>query len=440
MTSLPQRLLILPLFAPLPAAQTQVQAPLPQVDDGFIVCFDEGATSEQIEAYHAARGLKYNNESRWPGAQGDPVTITWSFIPDGVSIPGNLGEPTAPNNLFATMDAAFGGNRAQWVGLMQDSFDRWEELSGINFERITFGGNDWDDGAAWGNNGNANRGDIRISMHFIDGTPSVSVLAYARLPNFSNPGDIIMDSAEDWGDPFRSHIFLRNIMMHELGHSLGQRHVCSNGIRFLMEPLFVNNIDGPRHDEIRAAHRNYGDVNEPDNNFLQATDLGVISGAPSTVGIPLPDPIFGGNPGASSLVSIDANGEQDWYSFTLETASTFSASVTPRGLIYDDSDQQFDGSCPGTSSNIDSLSQQNLALQLYDTNGTSVLRQASSSGLGKSESLSHPLLQPGTYYLRVYETNFSNQSQLYLLDLEARRRFFSKAPIPTSVIDLIISL
>ena len=45
---------------------------------------------------------------------GDPVTITWSFVPDGTPLPANPGA-AANSNLFARMDALFGAaNRATW--------------------------------------------------------------------------------------------------------------------------------------------------------------------------------------------------------------------------------------------------------------------------------------------------------------------------------------
>ena len=66
--------------------------------------------------------------------------------------------------------------------------DRWEEISGLTFTRITSGGNDWDDGAGWGSTGNNNRGDIRVAMRFVDGPSGIFV--FARSPG---DGDIVLD-------------------------------------------------------------------------------------------------------------------------------------------------------------------------------------------------------------------------------------------------------
>ena len=109
----------------------------------------------------------YYLAQRWSGAQGTPRTLTWSFAPDGINIGSGVGEPSSPNSLFATMAAGFAaqGGRATWINRFQQIFDRWHQISGVTFVRVTSGGNDWDDGAGWGSGGAAGaRGDIRIAM------------------------------------------------------------------------------------------------------------------------------------------------------------------------------------------------------------------------------------------------------------------------------------
>ena len=39
------------------------------------------------------------------GAQGTPITLTWSFAPDSTLIPGNTTGSTVMSNLLATLDA-----------------------------------------------------------------------------------------------------------------------------------------------------------------------------------------------------------------------------------------------------------------------------------------------------------------------------------------------
>src|SRR5205823_3932778 len=125
--------------------------------------------------------LRYYQRNNWAGGgNGTPIGLTWSFVPDGLNITGGT-EPASGSNLFATMDGQFGGNRAQWIALFQSVFNRWASLTGVFYSRIRVGGNEWDDGAAWGAAGAAGaRGDLRIAMHRIDGP--AGILAYNYYP------------------------------------------------------------------------------------------------------------------------------------------------------------------------------------------------------------------------------------------------------------------
>ena len=46
-------------------------------------------------------GARYFLAGRWPGTQGSPLTLTWSFVPDGLSINGE------PSELFTTHGFTF---------------------------------------------------------------------------------------------------------------------------------------------------------------------------------------------------------------------------------------------------------------------------------------------------------------------------------------------
>jgi hypothetical protein len=360
-------------------------------------------------------GPEYWLGGRWSGSQGSPRKLTWSFVPDGLSISNGIGEGVAPSSLFATLDSKFAsqGGRATWIQRFEQCFQRWSEVSGVTYERVTFGGQDWDDGASWGSSGSAGRrGDIRICMKPIDG--GSGVLAYNYFP--SN-GDMVLDAAENWGSSTNQHRFLRNVVMHEHGHGLGMEHVCSNNASFLMEPFLSTSFDGPRHDDIRGVQRHYGDPREADDSFAAATFIGIVRpGNPVTNVCDLPPPLTGSNPTNSSNCTIDANGEQDWFSFEVQSAVLASVSVTPVGFTYDDNRQnQFDGSCPSGSS-TDSLRRADLALQLIDRDGVSVLATADSQPLGAAENLTRiPLPVAGVYFIRVYETDSPAQTQMYTL-------------------------
>ncbi len=362
----------------------------------------------------------YNTGTRWsPGAQGDPYTVSWSFVPDGLTISGAAGEPAAASVLFAKMDSRFA--RATWVGYFQNCFDRWSAVSGVNYIRVTAAGVDWDDNSAWGTSGNdTTRGDVRISAHPIDGFNGI--LAYNQFPQ---NGDMVLDSADMSGisnffQTTNSARFLRNVVQHEHGHGLGFNHVCPSNATKLMEPFISTAYDGVRHDDIRAVNRHYGDVNEPDNTAATAgttLTIGTVNvGTNVTLGA-VPAPLTGTSPANSSILSIDANGEQDYHKFTVgATPILVNVTIAPQGQSYASYVQ--DSACNTTTVNIDSKAQGDLAVQIIDKNTSTVLGEASAAAIGVNEVLSNVLISPtGDFYVRVYESAAQTQSQLYTLNI-----------------------
>ncbi|MBK8915482.1 MAG: immunoglobulin domain-containing protein [Phycisphaerales bacterium] len=399
--------------------------------DGFRgACFAPGTSDEVIQGVSsflisqwelqqaqnpAAReeGIAYFVTTGW-SSQGTPIALTWSMVPDGLFIPSGVGEPGASSTLFNSMDLKFGGNRALWIQRLTQSFDRWAAVSGLTFTRVTNGTDDWDDGASWGTGNGAQRGHIRISSKTIDG--SNNTLAYADFPS---GGDIVLDSGENWQSSSNSHRFLRNVMMHELGHSLGMFHVCPLASTRLMEPLLITSFDGPRHDDIRAAHRLYGDADEPNDTSGTATDLGTL-GAGGTINRgTLPNPTTGSNPANSSSLCLDAQADVDFYKFAITGSRTVSITITPVGQTYDNSQQNGNGSCSSGNS-INSQSFGNLAVQLRDTNGSTVLASADVNPAGSPETISSfTLTAAGTYFVRVFTASSLTQSQMYTLSVTA---------------------
>jgi serralysin len=390
--------------------------PIEIFDPPVVACFAEGTDpfyAKQVEALVNQLNIPrfaagdYQLNTRWSGSQGDPRALTWSFVPDGLSISSGVGEPVANSNLFSSMDTKFAaaGGRTTWVTQWVNSFARWQNLSGLTYTRITVGGNDWDDGAAWGAAGAAGvRGDVRICGKNIDG--GSNILAYNNFPPFG--GDMVMDTSENWQSSSGTFRFLRNTIMHEHGHGMGLNHVDPvNGTK-LMEPFLNTGFDGPQQDDIRGAQRHYGDAYEGNNTSATAKPMGALA---------VPGSLTFGNitsPAVASAarLSIDANGEIDVWSFTVPAAGTLTATVTPVGSTY------MQGPQGGATANVNALAQANLALEVLASNGTTVLGTANAAAVGLAESVTGiSLPTAGTYFIRVTETDAPTQTQLYQISL-----------------------
>lgn len=359
-------------------------------------------------------GGDYQLGNRWPGTQGDPTTVTWSFVPDGLSIPNGIGEGVANSELFSRLDAQFSaqGGRATWIGRIQACMDRWSELSGVTHVRVKFQGNEWDDGASWSSSGAANlRGDCRISMKNIDGVNGV--LAYNNFPGTGSGGNMVLDRSENWASAGNNNRFMRNIISHEHGHGLGIFHVCPANQSKLMEPFISTAYDGPQHDDIRAVQRLYGDPYEKDDTSVAATDLGTLAAGSTTE----PWKVPGGAVNNGSICSIDANGESDWFKFSLAGSATVTVTVAPVGLTYKQGPQ--DQNCNG-GTDFNSLTVADLGVLIMDASGINILAQATLNPIGQAETVAVSL-GAGSYFARVLESNTPAQSQLYSIKIDVSK-------------------
>jgi serralysin len=393
--------------------------PLEEIKPAF--CFDpeNPPSAEVIAGLNAAmQGYmsRYNINNRWAGTTGAPITLTWSFVPDGLQLPAaypDNGEVAGPSNLFAQMDAKFGGigNRNVWIGVFQQCFDRWEQISGVNYTRVTASGVPWDDGAAWGSFSGATRGVVRIAGKTIDG--GSGILAYNYYPSTDNGigGDMVMDTSENWGSSTNNYRFMRNTVMHELGHGLGFRHVCPSNATKLMEPFLSTSYDGPRHDDLRAVTFNYGDVFEPNNSSGAATVIAATTAGGTLNPGTVPEPEMP----AGSLLALSNDTDEDWFRSSVTAPRLANIALGPVGATYDSSTQNSNGTC-NSGSNINSLNYANLAMEVRAADGTTIWRSANATGVGGVESITGVLLSPpGNYFVRVYSTNTFSQSQLYSL-------------------------
>jgi len=390
-------------------------------EGGFIpaFCFQPGTNDRVVsvfkDVFDTIAPNRYQLTNRWSGAVasgsagslGEPITLTWSFVPDGTFVPSGVGEGGGNSDLFARMDAFYGGDRAAWQQVYFDMFDRWEAITGLNF---VFEPND--DGAplfdAPGVLGV--RGDLRMAGKSIDGNSGI--LAYNFFPQV---GDMVVDTADNfYADISNDSQKLFNVLKHEHGHGMGLLHVCPIEESKLMEPFVSTNFTGAQHDDIRGAHRLYGDFFEPNDTPSLATDLGnVAPGDTRDIG-DLPGQLvsFGSR---ASIAGSDA----DVYRFTLTSPATLTGAAFPVGLNYQDNPQNC-GGAPGSCCSgvfIDSNVQGDLRIEILDASGL-VLASQNANGAGQNEVLAGvPLTLAGTYFLRVSTVNNNDQVQLYRADL-----------------------
>ncbi|MEZ6112279.1 MAG: Calx-beta domain-containing protein [Pirellulaceae bacterium] len=351
--------------------------------------------------------------------QGDPITLTWSIVPDGTAIPalgGISGESADPSNLVSYLGSIYGVTTANsdytdepWFTHFASVFDRWSEVTGITY---VYEPND--DGAAFTNISSSApgvvnvRGDVRIGGHRIDGNSGV--LAYNFYPNH---GDMVIDTADNfYATTGGNSIRLRDVLAHEAGHGIGLAHVESNNAGFLMEPFINTSFDGPQFDDILGAQRHYGDAYEKtlNNTVAGATPLGAVASG-STVTIGSNGTTTAVSPSANDFVSIDDEQDVDVFSFSVASASTVDLTLTPIGPTYNQGPQG------GTQTSFNAAAQGNLNLELLDSNGTTVLALANVNGVGSPEAITNASLPAaGTYYARVTGTT-TNAVQMYRLDV-----------------------
>ncbi len=345
--------------------------------------------------------------------QGDPTTITWGFIADGTNIP-NIGGSDFIEQFDLRFGAGPGGSdltQRPWFTYFQQSFDRYEELSGLSY---IYEPND--DGVEHSTSPGVLgvRPDVRIGGGFYDG-PS-NVLAYNFFPD---NGDMMIDTADmgAYGSPSNNFRFLRNVVMHEHGHGTGFGHSESSNAELLMEPFINTAFDGPSVEDIRGIHRGYGDFYEKSNDgqgnetAALATDLGVIAPGSSVdigrnaVG---DNRIFGT---LTDLVSIDDNSDTDFYSFTVDGPTSVDVVLKPAGPpILSIGPQN------GTESIIDTTTMSNLTVAIVATDQTTELAFDNSGSFGEIDELVGVTLPAaGEYFIRV--NGLQNDVQLYRLDV-----------------------
>ncbi|USN98938.1 MAG: matrixin family metalloprotease [Phycisphaeraceae bacterium] len=372
-------------------------------------CFAEGTDPDLVDAYTALfqnefwggpdNGDRFQTSNRWSatatdgfgtGSMGDPITLTYSFAPDG-SLAANLSNQLRSSQLFAWLNGLY-GSTATWQSLFAQVFARWETLTGVNY---VYEPND-DGVTANTQSGSLGvRGDVRIFAVTLDG--GGGVLAYNQFPN---QGDMVIDAFDSFfSSTSQNSRRLRNVVAHEHGHGLGFAHVCpANGTK-LMEPFVSTGYDGPQLDDILAGQRFYGDPNEINDTAGTATDVGSF---------------FIGHSTAVENMSIDDNSDVDFYRFTTTQPLQIVVDVEPDAGIYQQGPQT--SQC-NSGTLTDYTTKQDLTVAIRASNGSTTLLLVNDTAAGSPEHLEYTLNTPGTYYIVVDDATAQNSIQRYRMDI-----------------------
>jgi hypothetical protein len=352
-------------------------------------------------------GGDFQTKPRWEqtatdpitGAAGNPITLTWGFVADGMMINGYNFEPASPSNLIASLNSEY-GSEATWLPLFQSVFDVWSAKTGVSYVYQPT-----DDGTPFGSaSGQLGvRADIRIGGHPMDGV--FGTLAYNFYPGTDVGGDMVIDTNEflaatetTSGGVFRiqssNNRPLRNTLAHEHGHGLGLAHVLPTNGTKLMEPSLTIGFDGPQYDDFLGAQSLYGDAlekNGRNETAATASNLGTLGTGALTL---------------ATFVSTSTN-DLDYFRFTLDGSRTLSLNTAPVGSTYTQGPQT-----GGPTAPFDAGAQADLTLNLYAADGTTLIQSVNLTSLGGVESINSLNLAAGTYVARVTGTGATQMYQL----------------------------
>ena len=368
-----------------------------------LMCFAPGTDMEFVNIINALieypLQFTFQQTNRWSRTatdgsgltQGDPTTLTYSFVPDGTFIPNSgLGLGSGNSVLFAWLNGIY-GNPGNWQPLFHQVFARWAELTGLSYVHETN-----DDGA--NTNGPVGllgiRGDVRIGAYNFANDGNFGVLAYN---NFPGDGDMIFDAFDSYyNSTSQNSRGFRNVIAHEHGHGLGMLHVCPIEQTKLMEPLATNAFDGPQLDDILNGHRHYGDPTEPNNNLPDAVDIGSL-----------------GSTGFWSMdnMSIDDNSDNDIFRLDLTNRAQLTVLVGHQAARYRSGPQV--GNC-STGNFVDYRAIHDLEIALYSADNIIVpIATVNNGGAGSVDTLVEALEDEGVYYIITSAATNTNNVQRY---------------------------
>lgn len=344
--------------------------------------------------FFSSPGNRWSSTANGSVSLRQPFTLTFSYAPDGTTIPNGVGEGSGASTLFATMNPAFGGGQAQWQQLFVDTFQLWATWTVITYTNVN------DDGVMLFNNAGVGttRGDVRIGMKNIDGSGGeFDVLAY----NFSpDNGDMVMDSSNVsfFSNGSAGYRRFKNVVAHEHGHGLGFAHVGPINTTKLMEATVAVNYTGPQYDDQRAVMYNYGDRYEANNSAATARHLGTLGDGQTITEF--------------QTVAIETSSAVDFYSVDLPANSQLTVLLAPRLGSYQEGPQS------GPTSSLNAGTIQNLQFSIVGTDGSTILTAVNETSAGLNETVTDfPLNTAGRYYLRVSSAGGSDAPQVYTIQL-----------------------
>lgn len=355
------------------------------------LCFAEGTPTETVAAHTmghaptaAAAGAQAANaaqgwtETAMDGAglrRGEPITLTWSVVPDGTAIiPALMNEGSDTSSLRAFLAANY-GDESVWRDLIQSVLDAWSDGPGIGF---VYEPNDDGIMISSGSGIVGVRGDIRFAGHDIDGDNKT--VAYAFFP--AQGGDVVIDVP----DAFNTiEAQFRNVLAHESGHAIGLGHTCPADKTKLMEPIISTFFSGPQFDDLLGAHRSYGDFEEENDRADEATDLGLVVGTTTT----------------DNGLALDGSGDEDWFLVPPGSLAEVSINLAPLGSTYMFGETS-SASCSGVATlAFDASSVQDLIIEVVDADRVTTLASADATGAGGSEALVDVRVSKLGGYIRI---------------------------------------